>query len=61
MSKDAEKFLTVAGTVAAIALLAGFVWAQAHFEAAAFNNATGKNVSTWDAIWIDLRVQGEGK
>lgn len=30
-------------------------------EAAAYNRATGKHVSTWDAIWLDLRVQSEAK
>jgi hypothetical protein len=34
---------------------------QSFFEARAFNNATGANVSTWDAMWIELRVQGDGK
>lgn len=61
MTRDAENLLTVAGCVGVVLLLIGVAWAQAHFEAAAFNNATGKNVSTWDALWIDLRVQGEGK
>ena len=26
-------------------------------EAAAFNRVTGKHVSTWDAMFVDLRVQ----
>ena len=34
------------------------VWVtKSHFEAQAYNNVTGKNVSTWDAMWIELRVQ----
>ena len=34
------------------------IWATAsHFEAAAYNRVTGSNVSTWDAMWIELRVQ----
>lgn len=30
---------------------------DAFFEARAYNNATGSDVSTWDAMWIELRVQ----
>lgn len=30
-------------------------------EANAYRNATGKNVSTWDAIWIQLRVDSQAK
>jgi hypothetical protein len=29
------------------------------FEANAYRNATGHHVSTWDAMWLDLRVQAE--
>ena len=29
---------------------------QAKMEAAAFNRLTGANVSTWDAMWVELRV-----
>lgn len=36
-------------------------WAQSYFEAAAYNRATGSNVSTWDAMWIELRVQAGPK
>ena len=42
------------------ACIVGFIafWAIASsFEAAAFNRVTGKNVSTWDAMWVELRVQ----
>ena len=38
------------------------IWvAFSHFEAQAYNNVTGKDVSTWDAMWIELRVQSEAK
>lgn len=30
-------------------------------EARAYNHVTGKNVSTWDAMWIELRVQEGAK
>lgn len=31
------------------------------FEANAYNRVTGAKVTTWDAMWIELRVQGETK
>lgn len=34
------------------------VWVIAsHFEARSFERVTGKSVSTWDAMFIELRVQ----
>lgn len=32
-----------------------------YFEARAYNNITGKNVSTWDAMFVELRVQEGAK
>lgn len=34
---------------------------QPMMEAATYNRLTGKNVSTWDAMWVDLRVSDEVK
>lgn len=48
----------VAGTAAVIILL-GAWFATSWAEARAFNEVTGKNVSAWDAMWVDLRVQAE--
>lgn len=51
-------FKTVIMLVMAVVLiLIGAIWFQAWMEAKAFNRVTGKNVSTWDAVWIELRVQ----
>jgi hypothetical protein len=44
------------GVLVVVVLVSGWV-IQSHFEAAAFNRVTGKHVSTWDAMWIELRVQ----
>lgn len=45
------------GALVLIALLVG-VWVFASWcEAAAFNRITGKSVSTWDAMFVTLRVQ----
>lgn len=30
---------------------------SAHMEAKAYNRITGQHVSTWDAMWVELRVQ----
>lgn len=46
----------IAGAIV-LALVVTIWWAQSYFEAQAFNRATGSNVSTWDAMWVELRVQ----
>lgn len=40
-------------------LLCCLVWwvFRSQMEASAYNRATGSEVSTWDAMWIELRVQ----
>lgn len=47
--------------VGGLIVIGGCVWASAYFEAQAFNRATGKNVTTLDALFLDLRVQSEPK
>lgn len=38
------------------------VWVvKSHFEARAYNRITGAHVSTWDAMWVELRVQEGAK
>lgn len=56
-SKDDQATLAVIFFVCCVA--GGFLsWiSKSHFEAAAFNRLTGKKVSTWDAMFVDLRVQ----
>ena len=36
--------------------LAGLVWVHSHFESKHFNEVTGGNTTTWDAVWLKLRV-----
>lgn len=49
-------FLTLLSLIFGGVLL---LWvADSYLEARAFNNVTGKTVSTWDAMFIELRVQG---
>jgi hypothetical protein len=60
-----DNIVTCCGALAIGVFILGLMFGpwivKSHFEAAAFNRATGKNVSTWDAMWVELRVEGEGK
>lgn len=48
--------------IVCILVLCLLIWVvSSSFEAASFNRVTGKNVSTWDAMFIDLRVQESPK
>jgi hypothetical protein len=41
-----------------LVILSGVGWVKATHEAAAFNRVTtGPKVTTWDAVWLDLRVE----
>ncbi len=58
----APLLLKVASTLAPLliilSLTGAFVWVQATNEAAAFNRLTdGPKVTTWDAVWLELRVE----
>lgn len=47
--------------IAFVGLLIGIWVFRSSMEAKAYNRATGHEVSTWDAMWIELRVQAEPK
>lgn len=47
--------------VTAIAIALSIVVFSAKQEAEAYNRITGKNVSTWDAIFVELRVDAPPK
>jgi hypothetical protein len=32
---------------------------KSHFESKSYNNITGSNTSTWEAMWVELRVEGK--
>jgi hypothetical protein len=49
------------GVVLLFALLLSIPIISAYFEAQSYNRVTGANVSTWDAIFLDLRVQESPK
>lgn len=56
-----HKGITEGTVIATIFIILMFIlpaiWvARSHMEAKAYNNVTGANVSTWDAMWIDVEV-----
>ena len=59
MDKDTESILGGCISLVLGALLVfGGIWIAAGHEAAAFNRlTTGPKVTTWDAVWLDLRVE----
>lgn len=47
----------VIGLMLIFGLAFGCNYIKSSFEASTYNKLTGKNVSAWDAMWVDLRVQ----
>lgn len=43
--------------MAMILILVGCWVGASHFEAQSYNKLTGNDVTTWDAMWVQLRVQ----
>jgi len=52
-----EFLMYAVGFILIMSVVIGSWVVSSHFEAKAFNSATGKKISTWDAMWIELRVQ----
>lgn len=44
-----------------LCVTAGPVLFFAHMEAKTYNKVTGANVTTWDALWVTLRVDAPSK
>lgn len=42
-------------------MLLAFWVVPSYFEAQTYSRLTGKQVSTWDALWVDLRIQEQTK
>lgn len=59
MERELKKtiLIGVAIFIVTIALVTAPWVIRSYFEARAFENVTGKKVSTWDAMFIELRVQ----
>jgi hypothetical protein len=60
-----EELVHVLATLSAAAIVCAVAMAvlavASYFEAQSYNRVTGANVSTWDAMWLDLRVQEQTK
>jgi hypothetical protein len=52
-------FLKCVVAIVFAAIVGGTYVVGAYFEAEAFNRLTGKNVSTWDALFLELRIDGK--
>ena len=49
--------LVVAATMALMLAIIIPVWiVSSHFEAQAWNRLTGGDATTWEAMWVELRV-----
>lgn len=51
------EWFAVVGVVLALVFVLSLWPLQSYFEARAYERVTGKRVSTWDAMFLDLRVQ----
>ena len=48
--------------IALIALGAPALWViQSYFESSTYNRLTGSETTTWDAMWVELRVMDGAK
>jgi hypothetical protein len=57
-SSQAELIGSLIALLIILGICSGFAWIAARNEAAAFNRFTdGPKVTTWDAVWLDLRVE----
>jgi hypothetical protein len=59
-----EKYYTKVAVISVILMLVFIVvcWTtKSHFEAATYRKLTGIEVTTWDAMWVELRVIEPGK
>lgn len=62
MRRRLDSLLIGSALVAAVIIVVGGAWVlPIYLEARAYNHATGAHVSTWEAMFVDLRVQGTAK
>lgn len=57
MEESTKIAWTVLIGIAFVGILIGAWFLRSYMEAQAYNRVTGENVSAWDAMWIELRVQ----
>lgn len=61
MTKQTESTLYVVAIVAIVVIFIMCLVVPPYFEAATYRRLTGKNVTWWDAVWVELRVQEGAK
>ena len=54
---DKDNIFIACMFIAAILICVGIWIGHSYLEASAYNNITGKKVSTFDAMFVELRVQ----
>lgn len=55
---DRDSVIGVALGIISVPLLLAFVWLlPSYFEAKTYRRLTGAEVTMWDAMWVELRVQ----
>ena len=58
--KETIKFWLAISAVFMIPLVPIGIWAfKSAMEAMAYNRVTNSNVTTWEAMWVELRVQSD--
>lgn len=56
MNNDNSLTYLVLFCLGIIVLVGGIVWFGCEMEARAYNRVTGRQVTAWDALWLELRV-----
>ena len=59
MKSKNDFFVYVGITVLILIVICGSKVFFSHMEAKTFNKHTGADVSTWDALWVNLRLDCE--
>lgn len=54
-----ERWILAAVVAGALALGIGVLAFKSWQESRTYNRLTGAQTTTWDAVWVQLRVQGE--
>jgi len=56
-SREPGCIFWVFSTAVVLSVFCGIWVFKSYQEAQAYNRLTGANVTTWDALWVELRVQ----
>lgn len=61
-TKDNIKWVLVILLLISCLAIGPTVWVvKSYFEAKSYNRLTGAHATTWDAMWVELRVQDSPK